>query len=144
MSSPVVSIARAAGCFWNHAQRADSHDGASRNAHARCVCTHDVCMCVCVCACVRVRASVRVCVRVCVCVCVRVRVRARARPQVLEDCEAITWFEHALPHLDNVPRIELVQRPGETIFVPGGWWHVLALPPSAQRCIRSSVLLQSC
>jgi len=49
-----------------------------------------------------------------------------------EDDEAIHYFDFALPRLkqaENHPKgklpdmIECIQYPGETIFVPGGWWH---------------------
>ena len=47
------------------------------------------------------------------------------------DREAISWFQEILPSLiRNHPevaskRIDFVQRPGETVFVPGEWWHVV-------------------
>ena len=49
-----------------------------------------------------------------------------------EDDEAIHYFDIVLPRLkaaENHPKgrlpliIECIQRPGETMFVPGGWWH---------------------
>ena len=44
-----------------------------------------------------------------------------------EDLEPFAWFGMVLPRLiqQGVPRIELIQEPGETIFVPGGWWHAV-------------------
>ena len=44
-----------------------------------------------------------------------------------DDLEAFAWFGMVLPRLiqQGVPRIELIQEPGETIFVPGGWWHAV-------------------
>lgn len=44
-----------------------------------------------------------------------------------DDQEAFTWFGTVLPRLiqQGIPRIELIQEPGETIFVPGGWWHAV-------------------
>jgi len=45
-----------------------------------------------------------------------------------EDDEAINYFVDLLPrirekHGRNLKIYELIQEPGETIFVPGGWWH---------------------
>jgi hypothetical protein len=44
-----------------------------------------------------------------------------------EDLNPFAWFGMVLPRLvqQGVPRIELIQEPGETIFVPGGWWHAV-------------------
>ena len=44
--------------------------------------------------------------------------------------EAATWWAHVYPLLRDEaepalrPRT-LLQAPGETVFVPGGWWHVV-------------------
>ncbi|CAG8680496.1 23031_t:CDS:10 [Gigaspora margarita] len=54
-----------------------------------------------------------------------------------KDHEAVTWFTCVLPKLLEVHEgrnkslaeeygmIEALQRPGETMFVPGGWYHVV-------------------
>jgi histone arginine demethylase JMJD6 len=44
--------------------------------------------------------------------------------------EAIHYFRHILPKIkaaegDQLQAIDCIQGPGETIFVPGGWWHAV-------------------
>ena len=51
-----------------------------------------------------------------------------------EDDEAIHYFDAMLPRLKEAENhkdgklpimIECIQYPGETMFVPGGWWHAV-------------------
>ncbi|CAK5105743.1 unnamed protein product [Meloidogyne enterolobii] len=46
--------------------------------------------------------------------------------------EAITWFGTVFPRVcsphwnnERFPVIHAIQRPGELMFVPSGWWHVV-------------------
>lgn len=49
----------------------------------------------------------------------------------LADDEAIDWFVHMMPHIVNrdlpgsAKFYYFVQSPGETVYVPSGWWHVV-------------------
>jgi histone arginine demethylase JMJD6 len=47
-----------------------------------------------------------------------------------EDDEATNYFIDILPRIKKeyagqVPIIEFFQRPGDTVYVPGGWWHAV-------------------
>jgi histone arginine demethylase JMJD6 len=46
-----------------------------------------------------------------------------------EDDEAVNYFVDHLPRLKAAnPDLDMtlfLQRPGETVFVPGGWWHAV-------------------
>ena len=48
-------------------------------------------------------------------------------PCNLFDREAATWFDQVYPRLkkQSLQFVDLVQKAGETVFVPGGWAHVV-------------------
>jgi histone arginine demethylase JMJD6 len=61
-----------------------------------------------------------------------VKGRDLVRREAGEDDEAVDYFSTILPRIKarggealRARMIECVQRPGETIFVPGGWWHAV-------------------
>ena len=47
------------------------------------------------------------------------------------DCSIETWFESIWPGLcknnnaEGIPAFEFLQRPGDVVFVPAGWWHAV-------------------
>ena len=52
------------------------------------------------------------------------------------DHEAVSWFTHVFPTLVKVNEdqesyaekfgmVQVLQKPGETMYVPGGWYHVV-------------------
>jgi hypothetical protein len=43
---------------------------------------------------------------------------------VWQSPRALEWFIYQYPNLPLAERpIEFIQRPGEVVFVPRGWWH---------------------
>ena len=51
-----------------------------------------------------------------------------------EDDEAANWFHFLFPRMKEAEHkpdgklpqiIEFIQYPGDTVFVPGGWWHAV-------------------
>jgi histone arginine demethylase JMJD6 len=47
-----------------------------------------------------------------------------------EDDEAIMYFRNIFPKIkqkygNEVKEILFLQKPGETVYIPGGWWHVV-------------------
>ena len=47
------------------------------------------------------------------------------KPRSGEDNEAVTWFTKVMPRTAHLERYDFIQRPGETVYIPGNWWHVV-------------------
>ncbi|KFG39662.1 histone lysine demethylase JMJD6a [Toxoplasma gondii p89] len=60
-----------------------------------------------------------------------------------EDDEAIMWFDFLLPRIrekyPDVPIYECLQKPGEVIYVPGGWWHAVLNLTDCVACTQNFV-----
>lgn len=46
-------------------------------------------------------------------------------PETEKAPHPLTWFTTTYPNLSpqQYPPVEFIQRPGDFIFVPSGWWH---------------------
>eukprot|EP00966_Prymnesium_polylepis_P114747 2651753-Prymnesium_polylepis.1 len=48
------------------------------------------------------------------------------REAMEEDLEAVQWLHECYPHLPKETNgFDLIQQPGQTVFVPHGWWHMV-------------------